>query len=68
MIREKAYRIVQESSNKAWNEGIELKELISINKDVTSILNNQEIQKVFDINYFLKNIDYKFKQSKLIKE
>ena len=68
MLREKAYRIGQESSNKAWNEKIELKELISKNKEVTSILDNQEIQKVFDIKYFLKNIDYKFKQSKLIKE
>jgi len=68
MIREKAYRIVQENSNKAWNEGIELQELISKNKEVTSVLDNNEIQKVFDINYYLKNIDYKFKQSKLIKE
>ena len=68
MIREKAYRIVQESSNKAWNEGIELQELISKNKDVTLLLNDKEIQKVFDINYYLKNIDYKFKKSKLIKE
>ena len=68
MIREKAYRIVQENSNKAWNEGIELQVLISKNKEVTSVLDNNEIQKVFDINYYLKNIDYKFKQSKLIKE
>ena len=68
MTRDTAYRIVQKNSNDAWNNKIELKKLISENDEVNKTLSNQEIEEVFDINYYLKNINYKFENSKLIKE
>ena len=68
MTRDTAYRIVQKNSNDAWNNKIELKKLISENIEVNKTLSNQEIEQVFDINYYLKNINYKFENSKLIKE
>ena len=68
MTRDTAYRIVQKNSNDAWNNKIELKKLISENIEVNKTLSNQEIEEVFDINYYLKNINYKFENSKLIKE
>ena len=68
MSRDTAYRIVQKNSNDAWNNKIELKELISKNKEVNKTLSNQEIEEVFDINYYLKNINYKFENSKLLKD
>ena len=68
MTRDTAYRIVQKNSNDAWNNKVELKKLISENDDVNKTLSNQEIEEVFDINYYLKNINYKFENSKLIKE
>ena len=68
MTRDTAYRIVQKNSNDAWNNKIELKKLISENAEVNKTLSNQEIEEVFDINYYLKNINYKFENSKLIKE
>ena len=68
MTRDTAYRIVQKKSNDAWNNKIELKKLISQNDEVNKTLSNQEIEEVFDINYYLKNINYKFENSKLLKE
>ena len=68
MTRDTAYRIVQKNSNDAWDNKIELKKLISENAEVNKTLSNQEIEEVFDINYYLKNINYKFENSKLIKE
>ncbi len=68
MTRDTAYRIVQKNSNDAWNNKIELKKLISENDEVNKTLSNQEIEEVFDINYYLKNINYKFENSKLLKE
>ncbi|MBO99198.1 MAG: adenylosuccinate lyase [Chloroflexi bacterium] len=68
MTRDTAYRIVQKNSNDAWNKKIELKSLISKNKEVNQTLSSDEIDEVFDINYYLKNINYKFEHSKLLKE
>ena len=68
MTRDTAYRIVQKNSNDAWNNKIELKKLILKNNEVRKTLSNHEIEDVFDINYYLKNINYKFENSKLIKE
>jgi adenylosuccinate lyase len=68
MTRDIAYRIVQKSSNDSWNNKIEFKTLISNNTEIKDILSLKEIDEVFDINYYLRNISYKFNNSNLIKD
>ena len=68
MTRDIAYRIVQKTSNDSWNNKIELKTLISNNTEIKDILSLKEIDEVFDINYYLRNISYKFNNSNLIKD
>lgn len=55
--REDAYLIVQRNAMKCWQERRDFKEIISEDKDVTTKINADEIDGIFDINYHLKHID-----------
>ncbi|MEW6456617.1 MAG: adenylosuccinate lyase [Acidobacteriota bacterium] len=60
LSREKAYKIVQEKSMKAWNEKISLKELIKTDEEIMDLIGEKELEDAFDMNYFFRNIDYIF--------
>jgi adenylosuccinate lyase len=60
--REQAYTIVQADAMKSWKEGIEFKKVILKNKEVRKYLMSQEISEIFDLGYYLKNIDYIFRR------
>ncbi len=62
LTRENAYRIVQRVALKSWNGGKEFKELLKIDKEVISILKSDEIENLFDLNYYLKNVDKIYKK------
>jgi adenylosuccinate lyase len=58
MLREDAYRIVQESAHQAWNtNGGDFKGLISQNTAVTAVLSAADIESCFDPNYPLRNLE-----------
>jgi adenylosuccinate lyase len=58
MVREDAYRIVQESAHQAWNtNGGDFKGLISQNPAVTAVLTAEDIESCFDPNYPLRNLE-----------
>ena len=61
LSREDAYKIVQKNAHKAFgiNGGDFKKELIS-DKNVAEILSENEINECFDINSYLKNVDFIF--------
>lgn len=60
--REKAYEIVQRNAMKCWEEGDDFKELIKKDKDVKKYLKPNEIESAFDIEYYLKNVDFIFER------
>lgn len=62
LTREKAYQIVQTAAMKARTSGKHLKELILIDKEARKHLSDKEIEKAFDIKYYLRNVDSIFKR------
>jgi adenylosuccinate lyase len=60
--REQAYSIVQADAMKSWKEGTEFKKIILRNKEVRKYLTSQEISEIFDLGYYLKNVDYIFRR------
>jgi adenylosuccinate lyase len=63
MTREQAYAVVQENAMRAWQEGIEFKELLLSDGRVKSCLGAKEIAAVFRLENFLGNVDYIFKRT-----
>ncbi|MBE0569257.1 MAG: adenylosuccinate lyase [Deltaproteobacteria bacterium] len=55
--REKAYEVVQRSAMKSWKSGRQLRTLLWKDRDVRSALTKAEFDELFDIGYYLKNID-----------
>jgi adenylosuccinate lyase len=60
--RESAYGIVQRNAMKSWKTGIEFKKLLLKDKEVKKYLMVKEIEKIFDLEYYLRNVDYIFKR------
>ena len=59
LSRDEAYDIVQRNAMKAWDtEGLMFKDALLQDPDVVSRLSKEEIDKIFDVNNFLKNIPY----------
>jgi adenylosuccinate lyase len=48
MLREDAYRVVQESAMKAWQEGIDFGELVKQNEAARAVLSAQEVDAAMD--------------------
>jgi len=58
--REKAYSIVQRNAMKCWKSKNNFMELLSKDKNVKSVLNNDELASCFEIDPYLKNVDFIF--------
>ena len=62
MLREDAYALVQRNAMKSWQSGMEFKKLLLKDRDVKKYLKSKDIEKIFDLKYYLKNVDYIFKR------
>jgi len=56
--REDAYAIVQKNAMKSWQEGIEFKSLLAEDEIVKKYLNENDLDDIFNVNNFLKNLDF----------
>lgn len=65
LTREEAYRIVQTAAMKARNSGRNLKEEILESREALKYLSPEEINKIFDLRSYLKNIDVIFRRFNL---
>ena len=63
MLREDAYNIVQKLAHQAIQTETEFVVLLKNNDDVLKYLSEDEINNLFDINYYYKNIDFIFERS-----
>ena len=55
--REDAYRLVQAHAMRAWKEGLNFRELILADKEVTGRVPRKQIELAFDLQRQLRNID-----------
>src|SRR6476646_5270815 len=55
--REDAYRLVQSHAMRAWKEGLNFRDLVLKDKTITSKVPRQQIERAFDLNRQLRNID-----------
>jgi adenylosuccinate lyase len=59
LSRDQAYDIVQRNAMKAWDtENLMFKDALLQDPEVMSYLSKEELDKIFDVNEFLRNIDY----------
>jgi adenylosuccinate lyase len=60
--RESAYSIVQKNAMKSWKAGVQFRKLLLKDKEVKKYLTAKEIMNIFDLKYYLKDVDYIFKR------
>lgn len=58
--REDAYALVQKNAMKSWQEGVEFRKLLGQDEGVQRYLNAADLEAIFDVNHFLKNLDFIF--------
>ncbi len=62
LTREKAYALVQKNAMESWKKGIGFMELLMEDSEITGHLSRAEIKKIFDLKYYLRNVNYIFKR------
>ena len=55
--REDAYRMVQQNAMRAWKEGVNFRELVFSDPDITNRVPREQIGRAFDLKRHLRNID-----------
>ena len=60
--RDRAYSIVQVDAMKSWKEETKFKKILLKDKEVKKYLTAREIGEIFDLDYYLKNVDYIFER------
>ena len=60
--REDSYAIVQKNAMKSWNENLEFRELLAADAAVKKYLTPKDLDKIFNVNNFLKNINSIYKR------
>ncbi|HEX8287578.1 MAG TPA: adenylosuccinate lyase [Pyrinomonadaceae bacterium] len=58
--REDAYILTQRNAMKVWDEGGEYRDLVLNDQEIRAKLSAEEIEKVFDIKHYLRNVDKVF--------
>ncbi|OPY86259.1 MAG: Adenylosuccinate lyase [Smithella sp. PtaU1.Bin162] len=58
--REDAYAVVQKNAMRSWEEGLEFKALLQKDSAVTRYLTKEDLKSIFNVNNFLKNLDFIF--------
>jgi adenylosuccinate lyase len=60
MPRTEAYDIVQRSAMRTWKEGINFKNSLMLDSAVLKRLDEKELDKIFDLNYYLRKVNVIF--------
>jgi adenylosuccinate lyase len=57
VLREDAYRLVQANAMKAWNEDLNFRELITSDPEIMSKVKRETLERAFDLQRPLRNVD-----------
>jgi len=60
--REDAYVFTQRNAMKVWDEGGDYKDLLLNDEDIRAYLSPEEIEKVFDVKHYLRNVEKVFER------
>jgi adenylosuccinate lyase len=60
LSRENAYSIVQKNAMESWDEKKDFRELIQNEEMVKSVLNSDELNELFNYNYYIQYVDETF--------
>jgi adenylosuccinate lyase len=60
LTREDAYIMVQRNAMESWKEGMSFMTLLQKDNEITKYLSTKEIEEIFDLHYYLRNVDYIF--------
>jgi adenylosuccinate lyase len=62
LSRPKAYDFVQRCAMKTWQEGIDFRSTLLMDKDMVRYLTAEELDEIFDLNYYLRNVKTIFRK------
>src|SRR3954454_860054 len=62
MSREAAYKLVQSNAMRAWKQGLDFRELILANKQISKRVPRRTLERAFDLKRQLRNVDAIFKR------
>jgi adenylosuccinate lyase len=62
LARPKAYDLVQRCAMKTWKEGSDFKENLLRDKKVVKYLTQKDLERIFDLDYYLRNVDKIFRK------
>ncbi|MBI4234433.1 MAG: adenylosuccinate lyase [Chloroflexi bacterium] len=60
--RERAYELVQRHAMRAWDEGLDFRDLLRADPEVASLLSRDELESLFDYGYYLRYVDEVFRR------
>jgi adenylosuccinate lyase len=62
MVRDDAYLMVQKNAMESWGKETGFMELLMADKEIAKYLSADEIKVLFDLDYYLRNVDYIFER------
>ncbi|MEK7309158.1 MAG: adenylosuccinate lyase, partial [Nitrospirota bacterium] len=62
LSRENAYRLVQKNAMQSWKQRRSFKDILKKDRLITKHLSSSEIDGLFNLSYYLKNVDYILKR------
>ncbi|MCX5695705.1 MAG: adenylosuccinate lyase [Candidatus Omnitrophica bacterium] len=62
LARPKAYDLVQRCAMYTWKEGVDFRDSLLLDTKVAEILSEKELDNIFDLNYYLRNVNKIFKR------
>jgi adenylosuccinate lyase len=60
--RPMAYEVVQRNAMRAWEQGLPFRQLLGQDPQVSSLLSPQELDALFDLQYYLRYVDQVFRR------
>ncbi|PYS70071.1 MAG: adenylosuccinate lyase [Acidobacteria bacterium] len=60
--REDAYELAQRNAMRVWDEGEDFLTLVKADADITARLSAEEIERVFSLDHYLRNVDVIFER------
>ncbi len=60
--RSRAYDMVQRCAMKTWRQNVQFKEVLLEDPQVSRYLSRSELDKIFDLDYYLRNVDKIYKR------
>jgi adenylosuccinate lyase len=62
LTRQKAYDLVQRNAMKSWKDASDFKENLLKDKEIAKYLGKKDLNRIFDLDYYLRNINKIFKR------